>query len=66
MWGRVRGRTRDECWQNYAADKRTRGGVLLDVIPNNKQEAYEAMKRDSATGIWTLEFEFRNVDEWTA
>jgi len=64
--GRVRGRTKDECWQNYINDKSTRGGVLLDVIPNNKQEAYEAMKRDNLTGVWTLEFVFTKVDESTA
>jgi len=66
MRGQVRGRTKDECWQNYIADKPTRGDVPLDVIPNNKQEAYEAMKRDNLTGIWTLEFVFTNVDEWKA
>lgn len=37
--------------------KPTRGGVILGVVSSNKQEAYEAMKRDSATGIWTLETE---------
>jgi len=39
MCGQVRGRTKDECWRNYIDDKRTSGGVLLDVIPSNKQEA---------------------------
>jgi hypothetical protein len=63
--GQVRGRTKDECWRNYIDRKPAKGGVFLDVIPNNKQEAYEAMKRDSATGIWTLEFVFTNVDELT-
>ena len=66
MLGRVRGRTKDECWRNYIDDKRTRGDVLLDVIPRNKAEAYAAMKRENETGIWTLEFVFTNVDEATA
>jgi hypothetical protein len=56
--GQVRGRTKDECWRNYIDDKRTRGGVLLDVTPSNKQEAYAAMKKDNEIGIWTLEFVF--------
>jgi hypothetical protein len=46
--------------------KPTRGGGPLDVAPSTKQEAYEAMKWDGATGIWTLEFVFMNVDEGTA
>jgi len=66
MCGRVRGRTKDECWRNYIDGRRTAGGVLLDVTPNNKQGAYDAMQRDNQTGIWTLEFVFTNVDERTA
>jgi len=62
MCGQVRGRTKDECWRNYIDDKPTRDGVLLDVNPSNKQEAYAAMKRDNETGIWTLDFAFTNVD----
>jgi hypothetical protein len=58
MGGQVRGRTKDECWRNYIDDKPTRGGALLYVIPNNKQDAYEAMKKDNQIGIWTLEFVF--------
>jgi hypothetical protein len=66
MWGQVRGRTKDECWRNYLDGKRTGGGVLLDVIPNNKQESYAAMKRDKLTGIWTLEFVFTNLEQLMA
>jgi len=47
-------------------DDPARGDVHLDVVPNNKQEAYEVMKRENLTGIWTLEFVFTNVDELTA
>jgi hypothetical protein len=54
--GRVRGRTKDECWRNYLDNKRTRGSILLDVIPSNEQDAYKAMKKDHQIGIWTLEF----------
>jgi hypothetical protein len=64
--GTVRGRTKDECWRNYIHNKSTSGGVLVDFVPNNKQEAYEAMKRDSQTGIWTLEFVFTNLDQLIA
>jgi hypothetical protein len=39
MWGRVRGRTQDECWRNYMDNKPTRGGVPLEVIPSSRQEA---------------------------
>ena len=63
MGGQVRGRTKDECWRNYLDDKRTRGGLLLHVIPGNKQEAYKAMKKDNEIGIWTLDFVFTNADE---
>ena len=66
MCGRVRGRTKDECWRNYIDDKPMRGGVLLDVIPSNQQEAYAAMKKDHQIGIWTLDFAFTNVGELTA
>jgi hypothetical protein len=63
MRGQVRGRTKDECWRNYLDDERARDGLLLDVIPNNKQEAYAAMKKDKAIGLWTLEFVFTNLDQ---
>ena len=66
MRGQVRGRTQDECWRNYLDDKRTSGGVLLDVIPSTKQDAYAAMKRDDQNGIWTLEFVFTNLDQLMA
>jgi hypothetical protein len=46
----VRGRTKDKCWRNYVADQATKGGILPDVL-RNRQEAYEAMKRDNETGI---------------
>jgi hypothetical protein len=60
MYGRVRGRTKDECWRNYIADQAVRGTIPLDVVPRNKQEAYEAMEKDNETGIWTLDFAFAN------
>lgn len=66
MCGQVRGRTKDECWRNYLDGRPIRSGILLDVIPNNKHAAYEAMKRDNQTGIWTLEFVFTTVEERTA
>jgi len=66
MCSRVRGRTKDECWRNYVDGRPIAGGVLLDVTPNDKQAAYEAMQRDNQTGIWTLEFDFTNVGERTA
>jgi len=63
---KVRGRTKDECWKNYLDNKRIRGTTLLDVIPSNEQEAYQAMKKDNAIGIWTLDFVFTNIDELMA
>jgi hypothetical protein len=66
MRGQVRGRTKDECWRNYLADKPASGGLLLEVNPRNKQEAYEAMKRDNETGIWTLDFTLANVERLMA
>ena len=58
----VRGRTKDACRRNYLYPQRTRGGVLLDVIPSDEQDAYQIMKRDHEIGIWTLDFFFTNVE----
>jgi hypothetical protein len=37
------------------------GADSHDLEHFNKQEAYEAMKKDNEIGIWTLDFAFTNV-----
>ncbi len=53
------GKTKDECWHNFAIEhgKAKAVSLVLDY-PKSKAEAYEQMKQDPVTGEWVLEYHF--------
>ncbi len=57
--GYVRGKTRDEAWENFVdeRDKAEAQNLVVDY-PKNKADAFAQLGVDPATGEWVLEYHF--------